>query len=317
MNNLFICLTPLQALIAQNLIRQTAPIAADLLMICYAETDNEKFRHYYHETAALCEFAQFVRVPQNKWLREIALFSLTKNLKKQYHTIFAASIDNPNVQFPLSHISFDRLETFDDGTANLYPTSILYRNHKYSQKSKIIRKLQGIRYTTEDLRQLSATHHTLYPTQKNIAQPTIALNLWQNDGISGSLKTPLDKNVQKILLGQPIFNTEQENTQLFHQIIALIRPNGYFPHPRETYHIQAEYISTPLIFEDYLLKQIQQHPNTHYQIYHIASSAALNVSHFPNVSVHALRPKHPLFQRESFCYLYDLMKNMNIEIHEL
>ena len=44
MPNLFICLTPLQALIAQALIRQTAQ-PADLLMVCYPEADNAKFQH--------------------------------------------------------------------------------------------------------------------------------------------------------------------------------------------------------------------------------------------------------------------------------
>lgn len=316
MNNLFICLTPLQALIAQQLIRQTAPTPADLLMICYAEADNEKFRHYYRETAELCRHAEFIRVPQNLWLREIALFSLTKNLQKQYDTIYTASIDNPNVQFPLSHVQFNRLETFDDGTANLYPTSILYRNQYYGTKAKLIRKLQGIRYTTEDLRALSTTHHTLYPTQKNIVSPTIALNLWQNnERQSVSDNEKLDKNVQKILLGQPIFDNEQENTQLFNQIIELVKPDHYFPHPRETYQLNTNYINTSLIFEDYLLKNIR--PDTEYHIYHIASTAALNVSNFPNVKIHALRPQNDYFHQENFRYLYDLMKNMQIEIHEL
>lgn len=318
MNNLFICLTPLQALIAQQLIHQTAPTPADLLMICYAEADNEKFRHYYRETAALCQNAAFVRVPQNTWLREIALCFLKKNLKKQYGTIYAASIDNPNVQFPLSHVQFDKLETFDDGTANLYPNSILYRNQQYGKKAHFIRQLQGIRYTTEELRQLSRLHHTLYPTQNNITQPTVAVNLWQNDAwskVSGSLKNPLNTNRQKILLGQPLFDDEHENLSLFKHIMASVQPDHYFPHPRETYRLDADYIVTSLIFEDYLLKQLN--PNTEYHIYHIASTAALNVAHFPNVVVHALRPQHALFQNENFRYLYDLMKNMNIEILEL
>ena len=43
--DLYICLTPLQALIAAQLIRQTQPQPAELLMICYAGSDNEKFRH--------------------------------------------------------------------------------------------------------------------------------------------------------------------------------------------------------------------------------------------------------------------------------
>lgn len=316
MKNLFICLTPLQALIAQALIRQS-PYPADLLMVCYAEADNAKFRHYYRETAQLCDFAEFVRVPENLWWREIALFSITKNLQKQYHTIYAASIDNPNVQFPLSHIAFEKLETFDDGTANLYPDSILYCNQHYGKKAKLIRKLQGIRHTTESLRQLSGCHHTLYPTQKNIVSPTKTVKLWQNsdflspNSVSGSLKT------QIILLGQPLFPQSEQNIKLFNQIISLIPAHHYFPHPREDYRLNSEYIDSPLIFEDYLLKQIQQHPQTEYHIYHIASTAALNVAAFERTKVVALRPDLPFFQQPNFQYLYDLMEQMHIPIHPI
>lgn len=317
MNNLFICLTPLQALIAQQLIRQTAPTPADLLMICYAEAENDKFHHYYRETAKMCDYAEFVRVPQNKWLREIALFSLTKNLKKQYHTIYAASIDNPNVQYPVSHLRFDKLETFDDGTANLYPDSILYRSQYYGTKSKIIRYLQGIKHSTESLRQLSGCHHTLYPTQNNIASPTIPLKLWQNNAflaqnpVSGSLKT------HTILLGQPLFEQDNDNIALFHAIIDQIKPDHYFPHPREIYRLNTEYIHSPLIFEDYLLQHIQQHPDTEYHIYHIASTAALNVAAFERTRVFALRPNHDFFQQKTFQYLYDLMEKMHIPVQSL
>ena len=44
MPNLFICLTPLQALIAQSLISQSQQ-SADLLMVCYPEAHNAKFQH--------------------------------------------------------------------------------------------------------------------------------------------------------------------------------------------------------------------------------------------------------------------------------
>lgn len=322
MPNLFICLTPLQALIAQHLIRQTAPTPADLLMVCYAEADNAKFRHYYQQTAQLCRHAQFVRVPRNTWLREIVLPCITRSLVSSYDTIYVASIDNPNVQYPLSHLHFNRLETFDDGTANLYPNSILYRTQYYGKKARIIRKLQGIRYTTEDLRALSAQHHTLYPTQNNIATPTIPLQLWANHDIdehSDSL------NVQKILLGQPLFDRETDNIALFQTLQNWVNaqspqtaPLSYLPHPREHYTVnQIEYINTPLIFEDYLGQQLQQHPHTEFHIYHIASTGALNVANFPRTHIHAIQPQGELFKQATFQYLYDLMKQMGIPIHTL
>lgn len=184
--NLFICLTPLQALIAQRLIQQHgAP--ADLLMACYAQADNEKFRHYFHQTAALCRRADYVLIPQGRWQREWVLPRLMKKLDTRYALVFAASIDNPCVQYPLSHLLFDALNTFDDGTANLYPTSILYLNTPQSFKRRIINRLQGIRYQTEDLRRLSQRHYTLYPALPNIVAHTEPLSLWQTN-ISGSPK---------------------------------------------------------------------------------------------------------------------------------
>ena len=120
MKNLFICLTPLQALIAQALLRQSAA-PADLLMLCYAEADNDKFRHYFRETAALADAAAYCVIPRSIWQRERQLPALARRLRTEYATVFAASIDNANVQYLLSRIRFARLETFDDGTANINP----------------------------------------------------------------------------------------------------------------------------------------------------------------------------------------------------
>ena len=177
MKNLFICLTPLQSLIAQSLIRKTVPTPADLLMICYAETDNAKFRHYYQETAQLCQYAQFIRIPQNTWLREITLPFITKNLSKQYDTIYAASIDNPNVQYPLSHLSFKKLETFDDGTANLYPDSILYQNQKYGKKFSNIGDWRRNNVNTL----IEKLHKEIKKENPNVEFGISPFGVWRND----------------------------------------------------------------------------------------------------------------------------------------
>ncbi|XXQ69197.1 glycosyltransferase family 52 [Neisseriaceae bacterium B1] len=322
--NLFICLTPLQALIAQALIRQSAPVPADLLMVCYAEADNAKYRHYFQATAALCRRADYVLIPQGRWQRELVLPLLIKNLDKQYATIFAASIDNPTVQYPLSHLKFERLETFDDGTANLYPSSILYHNPPQTLKRKIINCLQGMRYQTEDLRQLSQQHHTLYPNQRNIVAHTKPLTLWQPENktpFSGSLKTSKTSfsvaKTEKIWLGQPIFADETRNVEWAQKIMQHYEIQNYFPHPRETLLPEnIALIETPLIFEDWLLQQIQSQPETEFELYHLASSAAMNVAQFPRVRVHAIRPNHEYFRQPAFVYLYDLMPPLSISVTE-
>ena len=51
MADLIICLTPLQALMAQRLMAQCAE-PFDLLMLCYEDADNAKFRHYFQVASA-------------------------------------------------------------------------------------------------------------------------------------------------------------------------------------------------------------------------------------------------------------------------
>lgn len=321
LRNLYICLTPLQVLIAEYLIRQNNQ-ASDVLLICYQEADNEKFRYYFQKIKPLCEYAEYIIVPNGRWQREWAIRKITQNIQNQYHTVFVASIDNPNVQFALSKIDFDFLETFDDGTANLYPSSILYHNPQLSLKRKIINYLQGVRYQTEDLKQRSRLHHTLYPNQNNIISHTQAINLWYNY-LSQYNTQSIDKidskmNSKTILLGQPLFSQAKENIELFEKIIRQWNIEYYFPHPREDYQIpNIDYIDSHLIFEDFLLNNMQTHPQTEFKIYHIASTAAFNIHRFPNVQVYAIRPQTDFFKQASFEYLYDLMHQMNIPIIKL
>ena len=176
--DLYICLTPLQALIAAQLIRQMQPQPAELLMICYAGADNEKFRYYFRQTQALCRRSDYVVIEHGRWMPP----RLRRNIGRQYRTVRLASVDNDAVQYVVSHLRFEQLETFDDGTANLYTDSILYRNPSMSTFRKLRRALQGIRYQTEDLRRLSQCHYTLYPERPNIAAPTVPLDLWAAAG---------------------------------------------------------------------------------------------------------------------------------------
>ena len=313
--SLYICLTPLQAWIAQQLIRQKQPAPAHLLMICYAEADNDKFHHYYQQTAALCEHSDYVVLSQNKWCRKFMLPKLQKNIAKQYDTVYLANVDSESVHYVLSHIAFNHLETFDDGTANLYPNSIFYQTQTFNLIKQIYRCLQGIRYQTKDLRELSQQHHTLYPQLPNIVAHTTPLRLWHDD-LDILSKQPAQS--YKILLGQPLFEQAEDNVDLFTTLNRHIQADAYFPHPRESYRLpDVVYIQTPLIFEDYLIAEIQKQPARSFVVYSLGSSAALNVNAFPHVQVFALRPNLPLFDNEMWTNLYRIQSQLNIPIHDI
>lgn len=314
--NLFICLTPLQALIAQTLIRQmTAPV--HFLMLCYAQADNAKFHHYFQQVADLCERVDYVVLPQSGWRSKFITPRVRKNLQKQYDTVFFASTDNDNIQYILSHIDFERVETFDDGTGNLYSNSILYRNPVFSLNKKIRRCLQGIRYQTEDLRRLSQRHHTLYPEQTNIVVPTVPVNLWQDLDMAFDWQHAGSLPTRTLLLGQPLFEADDDNIALFQSLIAQTQVDAYFPHPRESYHLDGvQYINSHLIFEDYLIQEMCRQP-ARIQIYHLGSTAAINVCALPNVQVVALRPNLPLFDTETWTRLYAVQQKLGISMKNI
>ena len=314
--NLFICLTPLQALIARTLMQSQPGQAHDLLMVCYEQADNAKFRHYFQSTAALCRRADYVLMPERGLRRKTALPHLLRRIGRRYTAAYAASIDNPCVQYVLSRIRFHALETFDDGSGNLTPGGILYRNPQGSLKSRIVRRIKGIRYQTEDLRRLSRCHHTLFPGLPNIAEPAVPLALWPHG--SPQTEAPAEMHgrapaERRILLGQPVFDDPERNRRLSAYIARRHRIAEYFPHPRETAPADGLHrIDTPLIFEDWLIRELARQPETLFRIYHLASTAALNTHRFPRTAVTAVRPGDALFWQGSYDSLYRLMAQLGI-----
>lgn len=308
--NLFICHTPLQALIAQHLIKQQNR-PSHLLMFTYPQANNPKFQHYYQSTAQLCSHAQYHIISSHPLKRFFQLPHLINKLDKCYHTIFVSSIDNPNAQYPISKLKFQYLETFDDGTANLLPDSVLYRNPN-NYKRWLFKTLRNIKYQTEELRQLAQCHHTLYPNLPNIVYPTLPITLWHT---SHPQNKHTQKHTHRILLGQPTMPNAQHNAQLTEQILQHFAIQSYFPHPREQITPKhTNIIDTPYIFEDWLCQQRHNQPDTHYHIYHFASTAAINVHNFPNASIQAIRPNYPPFNQPLFNQLYQLMQKLSIPI---
>ena len=191
-------------------------------MLCYCEADNAKFRHYFQAAAAVCRRSRYVLIPRQKWRRELAMPRLTDGFDKHYRTVFAASIDNPHVQYPLNKLAFDALETFDDGSGQPDPpAALLYHNSRNPQR-RLFNFLRRIRLQTEELRRLSCRHHTLYPGLPNIAAPTVPLDLWQSaDGFRQPETPAVSGQTIRILLGQPTFADAAANITLAD---TLLRP---------------------------------------------------------------------------------------------
>lgn len=321
--NLIICTTPLQALIARRLINRHNQIQQkfDVLMIHFYGENKDKFQYYFDKIAQLCRYADFISLPRNKWKRIFFIPKLLRKLQLQYNTVFVSNIDSHEIQYILSRIQFNILETFDDGTGNLVLSSVFYHNNTNWQR-QLMNRLRGIRLQTEDLRRLSQRHHTLYPNQPNIVEPIVPLDLWGEAEwkLPESSLQPKTEPIytRRILLGQPLLPNAEDNAVLIKTLLHRFRINEYFPHPRETYRIPGiEYIDSPLIFEDYLLENLQQQLDTCFEVYHFFSTAALNVYAFPRTAIYAVRSAQAAFHTPGAEQIYQVMAQLGIPIIDI
>lgn len=303
--NLIICYTPLQVLIAEKIIKQHSDEVFFGLMLYSA--NNAKFDYYRKKLAVNC--VQFFAIHQHtdrfRLVKETACLKWHFSGKK-FDKVFVASINDLQIQTVLSSIHFNTLFTFDDGTANITPTSCFYVEPPQTKLRKIVNGVFGNRYSLTEIKKLSKGHYTLYSSLPNIIENLIPIKL-----IEDSLESKRKTEVIQLLLGQPVFLDVERNIKLAQKVVKKFNISHYLPHPREKYQVSdVEYIHTPLIFEDYL----QSNPDKHYRVYTYFSSAVLNVIHLPNVEVIVLRinTENPAFEA-----CYPLFEQLNLTIIEM
>ncbi|UOP04746.1 glycosyltransferase family 52 [Conchiformibius kuhniae] len=277
MNHLIICHTPLQVLIARQIIAQQPQQSFHGVMFSYE--DNAKFQHYFKQLSDACRgAAQFVLLtPQQPAAYLSALNRLSGSLQDEYDTAYCASINSMMVHYLLSRSRFTHLETFDDGTGNILPDSIFYRPPPLSVKQKLLRKLLGVSWDSRQIIARSRLHYTLFPQFDNIIPNTRGVSLMLPDNVATGGK------VEKILLGQPTMDNPAANARLFERIAEQFGISRYFPHPREQRLPDLDCIDSDKIFEDWLARRRQLEADTVFELYHLFSTAALNTAHLNGI----------------------------------
>lgn len=303
--NLILCYTPLQVLIAEKIIEQH-PNEAFFGVMIYS-TQNKKFEYYQQRLAQKCNafFAMHQKIDRLGLLKQLCKLKCHFT-GKQFDKVFLASINDLQMQVILSTIKFNTLFSFDDGTANIVPTSVFYQEEPNTLIRKCINLLFGNRFSTKKIKAISKQHFTIYPHLANIIENTQPIQL-------GTSKSTLSSNdsVKSILLGQPVYLDKQKNIELAEKVIQQFNIDYYLPHPREQYKLdKVSYLETPFIFEDY----ISQNSNQHYRIYTYFSSAVLNVLNLENIEVIALRIET---DEPAFIACYDLFQNANIKLIDI
>lgn len=303
--NLIICYTPLQVLIAEKIIERFPNEHFYGVMIYTVE--NKKFRYYAARLERKCNSFLSMYQSTNRLDLLNGIFYLKRKFNNRlFDKVFIASINEIYIQFILSVIGFNHLNTFDDGTANIVSSSFFYTPESKTIIRSLVNTLLGNQYSVEKIKVISEIHYTIYKGLPNINCNTEFIRLFDHN----HQDVDLDDCVN-ILLGQPIYLDEQENIKLAERVVRNFNIHYYLPHPRETYLVKnVEYIDTPLIFEDYLA---QEYSNRSCCIYTYFSSAVLNISS-KQIEIVSLRvdTKEP-----AFIECYDLLDKLGVNIIDI
>lgn len=305
--NLIICHTPLQVLIAEKIIRKYPGQDFYGIMFTFESYNNQKFKAYQERLKKQCNVSFLFQYPQKGGFALFAELLKAKNKVRglKVDKLFIASIDDQFVQMICSSVKFNRLETFDDGTANIVRNSIYYRNSPETWKRRLSNCLLGNRYDTQTLRKMSAKHYSIYPSIPNITDNVEPISFAKKRQNS----TACHKPPVRLLLGQPLFNDDRQNIRLAAQAVKRFGIDAYLPHPRESYRLDnVDYVETELIFEDYIVKAAEERK---YTVYTYFSGAVLSVTNHPNIEVISIRP--PLTD-PVYLACYDLFEQVGIHI---
>lgn len=307
--NLIVCVTPLQMLIAEHIIKKTEN-EDRFVTIVISYDNNKKYNYYINKLSKVSEsLLHYYVKTDSKINRVYELLKFRFLFKKlnisSYDKVFVSAIENPFILFILSQSKFRLLRTFDDGTANINQNSIYYRDLKIGKAEKVIRKIVGINWTRDEVKKQSELHYTLYPNYSNIVEPVEVLDFFsekveiKNEIISHEIIKEYN-----IFLGQPLFRLDSMiDDEFVNDVVKKLKIDKYFPHPRERSIVEGvEYLDSQLVFEDFLIDFINNSPNVIINIYTFFSTAALNVANFKNVNIYCVYNAH-LRNRYKFSYL--------------
>lgn len=238
--DLFFCFTPLQVLIAKSIILSDDYEGGQPECYVFALSDSKRYQHYYQLIEPLCSRSELVTsLPSFPfylgWLKR--RFS-----GAGYRNIYLASIDSVFVQFFLSKVAFERVRTFDDGTANILKSSKYYTDES-GIKLRLKRFVWGVfgnRYSKERIVKESSLHYTLYPGFGNLIDNLKPVSLSYSE--SGIYTEPKKKRIL-VFVGtvlKDVLKVPGDHSLLLERTRTYYLEQSqceavYLPHPRDEF----------------------------------------------------------------------------------
>nr|WP_262479233.1 glycosyltransferase family 52 protein [Acinetobacter baumannii] len=276
------------------------------MLISYV--DNDKYRFYFDKISAISRKSWFFKINStNKFSRMMDMIKLKKIIREfdpHYNIVYFASLDNAFLHLVVSNISFNSIETFDDGSANINKDSTYFKGERKSSFQLLFSALLGIKFNKSIILDKIYKHYSIFEGYSNIVPNVEYIKIFESENLA-----PPNK-VIKIFLGQPFEEMgfiDKEELYLFLRKIGI---DYYFPHPREKHDkdFYFEIVQSKLIFEEFILELLTD--GNLIEVYTLLSTAGLNVSMLDYVTVKVIRSKD-LYMRYSS--LYKVFQDMKVE----
>ena len=164
MQNIFICVTPFEILIAEKIIKFKKIPKKKCRVIFLIDKISKKNRYYFNKIKKISVKSSFFLL--NKLRYPIYYFELNKLVKKTNPKIIhIAAIDSSLIQYVLNKNNFEKIYTFDDGIGNLTKTyNVGYKKHILK---KIFDLMLGINFEEKKILKKADDHYTIYQNKKN------------------------------------------------------------------------------------------------------------------------------------------------------
>lgn len=314
MMRLFLCYTPLHALIAKRIIESERFDNCVAVYICFSKTD--KHEYYFNELAKKCSHSYFLTLKHSMLSDVFRMTKLALKLRLKLGvnwTLFTGNIKHFHSRFLMFLLRIKDFNTFDDGSGNVSGAGYFYDLNDRKDVGAIF-SLIAPNLLYEKLIVNISRHYTIYGFP-NVFKPTWRITLLGDVGQVESVA----KQERVVYLANAFSEdglmTLDYELAMDAEVLKRWPVTDVLMHPRssKTSHFELEKVSivqSNLIAEDYILSLVSQGCTV--TVIGVFSSALLNLA---NVEGLALINYYSKIDKP-IEGIVKLMAKLGIELHE-
>ncbi len=291
---LFLCYTPLHALIAKRIIETEKLDDCVAVYVCFQKT--AKHEYYFNQLAKNCDHSFFLSLKHSMLSDVFRLAKFALKLKLKFGVkweLFAGNIKHFHSRFLMLLLGIKNFNTFDDGSGNVSGAGYFYDLEDRKDIGAVF-SLIAPRLLYKNIIGNISQHYTIYDFQ-NVFSPTRKITLLGGGGCQVELSMQQERVVYLAnAFSEDDLMSKEEELAMDGNVLKRWSVTDVLLHPRSSKvaHFEAEGASVVrsfLIAEDYILSLISKGYSV--TVIGIYSSTLLNVLSMPNLNLINLEPQ--------------------------